>query len=205
MRTFFVFQPHSIVDIITNSSSELFVFKSKSREALTELISEVHPDYQEEYYDLVNITELKIEELNEFLCFHCGYSHDRREDYRPIGDYTFDELYEIEPDRAGRRGRISYRLKDNTKEPKEKKVQKFDDFHKDVDPYDEENWNGEDEWDDDDDDWGRSFVTRKNRMEVINRIDPKHQMYFMYSIEDNPNWEYQKKLVGIGGNRYHMG
>jgi hypothetical protein len=206
----FTFNPHSIIDIITNSSSELFVFKSKSKEIIEEMIEEVYPNYLKEYMPLIHINDLEVEDLNNYLTYHCS-AHQwpaRPGDMPLIGDYTFDELYEPEINmRTGEievawNGEIQYTLRDNSRPPKKenKIVKNFDDF-KDVDPF------GEEKWDNEEDElpyWDRSFVTDKNIEEVKNRIDPNRKMYFLYSIGDNPNWDYQIKLMEIG-YRYHLG
>lgn len=206
----FTFNPHSMVDIITNSSSELFVFKGKSKELVEEMIRELYPDYLREYRQLVHIDELDAKWLNQYLDYHCSANHwPCSPDEMPlIGNYTFDELYEPKRDwQTGEierawNGHIQYELRDNTRPPrKEKIIVNFDEF-KDVDPYGEEDWY-DDNWNPNDY-WSRSFVTEKNIEEVKDRIDPQRRLYFLYSRGDNPNWEYQKKLSGVG-KRYHLG
>lgn len=203
-KVLFTIKPHSIVDIITNSSSELFVFKNKTKEIVENLIKNIYPDYKREYDDILSITELSPSELDNFLHYHCYPYHDFHAGdtvYPLIGDYTFDELYEIDPDR--RRWDNQYILKDNTRIKKEDKIKKFDDFSKkDIDPYDEENWN--DDLIEDERYHIRRFVTENNKEEFIRRVDPNHEMFFMYSIDENPNWEKQELLMNIG-HRYHLG
>lgn len=174
------------------------------------MIEDVYPNYLKEYEELVHIDDLDCQTLNNYLEYHCHAGHwpARRADYPLIGNYTFDELYQPEIDwhtgeiRPAHNGEIQYTLKDNTRPPRqEKKVKNFDEF-KDVDPYGEEDWDG-DAWNPQDY-WGRSFVTEKNLEEVKNRIDPQRKMYFLFSKNENPNWDYQKKLMGIG-SRYHLG
>ena len=38
----------------------------------------------------------------------------------------------------------------------------------------------------------------------INGISPKKDMYFLFSIDENPEWEEQEKLELIS-TRYHLG
>lgn len=207
MKDLIVFKPHSIVDIITNSSSELFVFEGNEKEVIEEMIRQVYPNYDNEYEELKSIMELSVEELDNFISYHCSPHRypARRADYPLIGDYTFEELYE--PEEGGRawNGELQYQLKDNSRPPKNLTVKKFDDFiNKDIDPYSEENWNNDEE--EYEDKWHiRRFVTLQNHTEVINRICPEHNLYFMYSLDENPNWDYQEKLEEIGGIRYHLG
>ena len=35
-------------------------------------------------------------------------------------------------------------------------------------------------------------------------LDPNGQIFLMFSIKDNPNWDMQEKLMEIG-TRYHLG
>lgn len=210
MKTLFLFNPHSIVDIITNSSSELFIFKGGEQKEVEKMIKSVYPDYKQEYTELINIMDLSAEDLDGFMYNHC---HARvypaaRKDYPLIGDYTFDELYEpkYNDGRLAHNGEVQYQLRDNF--PPKPKVKKFDDFkNMDLDPFQEENWtDDEDEEYFGDPRWRpRYFVKESNKMEVINRICPKHNWYFLYSSDENPNWDYQEKLMKIGGRRYHLG
>jgi len=197
-RTLFLFQPHSIVDIITNSSSELYIFEGKNKNIIEKMIEKVYPEYLTEYAPLISMDEISVDDLDSYISRVCHGWGDDPNDFPLIGDYTFDELYEI----TNRYGQLRYELKDNTRPPKEKKVKKFDEFNKDIDPYGEENWEGNDE---DDGIWHyRQFVTEKNIEEVKDRIDPKRRMYFMYSLDENPDWDYQEKLMEIG-TRLHLG
>ena len=210
-KTLYVFQPHSIVDIITNSSSELFVFKGKTKNMVEEMIASSYPNYLKEYEELKNIDDLTPDELDDFVDYHCTtHQWPHRKDMLPlIGDYTFEELYEPKINhRTGevlvaRNGEIQYEIKDNTRPPKEKKVRKFDEFHMDEDPFGEEYWDGESHQEEERYHF-RQFVTEKNFEEVKDRIDPKRKMYFLFSLDENPDWEYQQKLSKIG-KRYHMG
>ena len=51
---------------------------------------------------------------------------------------------------------------------------------------------------------GYSFVTEDNFNEIVNKLDPNKEMYFLFSIHDNPNWDYQEQLENIG-YRMHLG
>ena len=64
----FEFNIHSVIDIITNSSSELFVFEAKAGDMLKDLISSVHPDYLTEYRDIERLSDLS----DESLLMDCG-------------------------------------------------------------------------------------------------------------------------------------
>lgn len=49
-KILFEFNIQSITDIITNSSSELFVFKNRELNDLILIISTIHPYWDSEYY-----------------------------------------------------------------------------------------------------------------------------------------------------------
>jgi hypothetical protein len=173
-KTLFIIQPHSMVDVITNSSSELFVFEGKEKETIIEMIKSVYPDYLEEYSELKNISELTSNELDMYFSYMCS-PHiwpARKSQYPILPGFTFDELYEPEKDwktgdikQSAWNGEIQYRLKNNEK------------FY---------------------------FVTDENREECINKLSPNRDMYFLFSYDDNPNYEYQE-LLEMFGQRIHLG
>lgn len=66
-KILFIIQPHSIVDVITNSSSELFVFNGKEKQAIIDSIKEIDPNYLSEYEELKTISELNKEDLWSYL------------------------------------------------------------------------------------------------------------------------------------------
>jgi hypothetical protein len=49
-----------------------------------------------------------------------------------------------------------------------------------------------------------SFVTEDNFEEIKNKLDPNRTMYFLFSKDENPDWEMQEKLEMIM-KRYHLG
>ena len=151
----FVLNIHSVVDIITNSSSELFVGKAQSKEIMIELIQSVYPKYLSEYAQIKSTEELTVDELHTFFRYSCSAS---KKDYPIIHNFTFEELYDP---KAKQNGEIQYQLK-------------------------------------------RKFVTTENVKNIKEKLDPKHEMYFMFSLDDNTNWEYQEELMTIM-DRYHLG
>lgn len=180
-RTLLVFKVDNVIDIITNSSSELFVLKGETKEIVEEMISNVYPDYKIEYDDVKHISELSIDDLDNFMIYECSPHHwpAQKGDMPIPGYFTFDDLYEPEKDNDGNvkpawNGAIQYKLKNNIPE-KDRKYR-----------------------------WHRSFVTEENLGWVLNKLDPERQMYFLYSKDENPNWEMQEALMNVG-ERYHLG
>jgi hypothetical protein len=68
-KVIFVIQPQSMVDIITNSSSELFVFEGKEKQVIEEMIKDVYPDYLNEYEQLVSINDISDDNLYTYLIY----------------------------------------------------------------------------------------------------------------------------------------
>jgi hypothetical protein len=173
-KIMFVIRPHSIVDVITNSSSELFVFEGKEKETIEEIIKDVYPNYLNEYEALKNITELSIQELDTFIQYYCspGVWPARKKDYPILPGFTFEELYEPDMDYItgeiripAWNGELQYRLKRHDK---------------------------------------YNFITEDNYIEFINKMSPNKDMYFLFSTDENPDWDKQEQLMNIGA-RYHLG
>lgn len=159
MKTILYVDVHSFVDVITNSSTELFVGSSNTKDALLTMIKEIYPEYFNEYCDLRTLDELDDDEIYTFL----GYTYDRwsNQEQKMVHDvidgFTFEEMYE------------------------------------------QFSWNDE----------KGSFYIRDtfvndHREKIIDALDPKRKMFFLFSIDQNPNWEMQEKLMMIM-SRYHLG
>ena len=91
-KILFVVKPHSFVDIITNSSSELFVFNEKSKAAVESLIYEVYPDYSNEYRAVKTTAELTEGELHTYV--DCVYN--TFDSPTVIEGFSFSEMYKKE-------------------------------------------------------------------------------------------------------------
>ena len=52
--------------------------------------------------------------------------------------------------------------------------------------------------------WDRNFVTEENKSDIISRLTKNNNLWFMFSIDENPNWEKQEELMNIG-QRIHLG
>lgn len=144
----FVMNIHSVVDVITNSSSELFVGKHQSKEIIEEMIKLAYPNYLNEYEELKSIDELSDDDLDVYISYH----YEIWGNLKLIDGFSFDEMYEKEND------------------------------------------------------WiyiSNDFV-KNNRQKIINAIDPERKMFFLFSIDENPNWEMQGRLENIM-TRYHLG
>lgn len=183
MKTIFVFNVNHGVDLITNSSSELFVLKGKTKEIVEEMITSIYPNYLDEYESIKHIDDISVDQLNVYFDYLCS-PHiwpAKRSDYPIIDGFTFEELYTPKKNwRTGVvedpawNGEIQYELKNNL----ETSPFKFNGYHQ--------------------------FVTDFNFDDIKNKLDPNKEMYFLFSIDENPNWDYQEKLMDIG-ERFHLG
>lgn len=153
MKTLFTFSVDNVVDLITNSSSELFVLKGDVRDQVEDMVKAVYPKYEKEYRRPVHIDELTPSGLEHYMHQIFGYWPNKVFD--PGYGFTFDELFE--PDRHGK----GYTMRDD-------------------------------------------LVTDENREAFADRFDPDRTLWFLYSIDDNPDWDMQEKLMEIG-TRYHLG
>lgn len=87
-KTLFVIQPQSMVDVITNSSSELFVFHGKEKEVIEEMIKNIYPNYRDEYQSLKSLSELDDYDLENYL----GWVYSRWDD-----SLSLSKHFNIEP------------------------------------------------------------------------------------------------------------
>jgi hypothetical protein len=153
----FTLQIHSVVDLITNSSSELFVGHYDSKKIIIDLVKSIYPDYLQEYSEIKSIDELTIYELEEYISYRYTYLH-KYYDFKInnpdlIPGFTKEEMFD---------------------KPEYNYV------------------------------YIKNYFVRNNYKRIINSLDPKRKMFFLFSLNDNPNWNMQKKLMDIM-ERYHLG
>lgn len=161
----FVFKIDNVIDIITNSSSELFVLASENQNTAKQMVRNVYSDYLTEYEEPKSIRDCTVYELNNYLNYayktYVNEYSKRNVEYLKLGmfkmeKYSFEEMYDVRETTNC----TSIDLKDN---------------------FVEDHFN-----------------------EIIDAIDPEGQLYFLFSIGENPVWEYQERLSEIG-RRFHLG
>ena len=166
MKNIFAATIQSVIDVITNSSSELFVGKFNCKEELEKMIKEIYPNYLSEYQELKNIDELTVDDLDcyvQYFWYASIFPTENKSKYSILPGFTFDELYREKG--VAWNDVMQYELK--------------------VD----EHYN---------------FVTKNNLEEFKNKIDPERKMYFLFSLDDNLDYDYQEKLE-VFMDRFHLG
>lgn len=159
-RTIFTFNIDNVVDIITNSSSELFVLKGETLSIVEEMVEETYPEYLTEYK---NVSSMK--DLNE-------------SDF----DYYISYLYNTIA--RGEKGIKRYNAICGV-EPKDL----YSNWADLIDPNIDSSW--------------PKFSDEGIKL-LKKAIDPDENMYLMFSLDENPNWEKQEALMEIG-RRHHLG
>lgn len=163
-KQLFVIEPDHVVDIITNSSSELFVLEGETKQIVEELVSSVYPDYLSEYKNLKTTEELSEDELDIYISYHYD-DYSRQKPTELIPGFTWEEMYQ-EDEKENSNSYFRFRLKRN-----------------------HGSWR---------------FVTAENKQRIINGIDPNRKKFWLFSIDENPNWDMQESLMNIG-TRYRLG
>lgn len=106
----FALNVSSVADIITNSSSELFVLEGATEEIIESLLCAVYPDYLTEYESVKSTKDLTAGELDTYISYaEQDWSDDGRYD-RPIFGIPPKDLYEDYENRSAEKywyGRLS--------------------------------------------------------------------------------------------------
>ena len=159
----FVFNVCNIIDLITNSSSELFVLQGDTKETVMELLRATYPDYLNEYCEVKNIEELTNDELDTYISqeYHSWSNEKQEVEHNVISGFKFDEMYEV-PEW----GRKNEHYKQDRFYPR--------------------------------------AVTDETREKYIKALSPKKDMYFLFSLDENPDWDKQEVLMEVA-SRYHLG
>lgn len=102
MKVLFTIKVDSVIDVITNSSSELFVFEGKTQSVVEEMLESIYPDYKKEYY-LKDIRTLSCKDIENYCYWVLGridrYNWDstkiynKKKDYIVLPGFKFEELY----------------------------------------------------------------------------------------------------------------
>lgn len=118
--TYFKIELDHCIDIITNSSSELFILKGATKELVIEAVKEVYPDYLDEYNEVKSLEELDNYELCTYLESNIGYEVSYQSAMHHLIDgFEFDEMYGSSESYGGR---VEYYLQDDFVENNRDKI-----------------------------------------------------------------------------------
>lgn len=184
MKVLFQFNIQSFTDVITNSSSELFVFHKGSKEEIINLLNLIYPNWRKEYSEPISLGEMDEEELEYyFSCTeHSSYCSNETK-YHTHQTYLAT-TFNIDP-------KILYsnwEIFDPSIEfPRRDDYKTYKDWDKAYEKY-----------------HNIAYVQLiDNWMDLIK---PKLDLntICLYSLSDNPDWDYQEILEGFA-QRYHLG
>lgn len=91
-KILFTLKIDNVIDIITNSSSELFVLKADSFEIVKELIESVYPGYLNEYYEPIQPKDMTPERFASYIDWINGWNVSK-ENAVVYEGFTFEDMY----------------------------------------------------------------------------------------------------------------
>jgi len=191
----------SYSDIITNSSSELFVFEDgKSVDEVIDTLNEIYPDWRKEYTEPDTLKNADFDDIDIFLSYETYW----------LGKAELENYCKrnnIKPTRFG--DFVSYDHVDVTKDDFDKELSVAKKYAEELGSTPDKvfkNW-----------DVYNPFASYKDKDELDLDTYPEMSIYgiglyqekFGYyvtlrSIGENPDWDYQEKLMEVA-HRYHLG
>lgn len=66
-RTLFVVNVDNMINLITNSSSELFVMRGETEESVKEMVKAVYPDYEKEYTEPTSLKNSSVDDIESYM------------------------------------------------------------------------------------------------------------------------------------------
>lgn len=176
-KALFIIQVENSIDLITNSSSELFVMNGETLDNVREMIESAHPNYLDEYYEVVALRDATPENINTYLSwiedpfYHGGnywkLSDEERKSKKEKSKIQFAKRFGMTPEEC-------YSDYENRND-KEKYPYSF---------------------------WYN--IKEDALIKIAKQLDPDGKIFLLFSIDDNPNWDYQEKLSDFA-TRYHLG
>lgn len=174
----FVFKIQSISDVITNSSSELFVFEGNDGNEVIEILDSIYPDWKNEYDYPKDVSEFDKDELLSFL-----------ENIRQINGW--EDYYLKKQDFEARKKNMDLQCCKLSSEIGLKPEEAYDNW---------EIWNPTDHQD-----FQNAYLKISDKfVEKFRERAGKAKMYALYSLDENPDWDYQLLLSEVA-YRYHLG
>ena len=174
-KTLFTINIDNTIDLITNSSSELFILHEDSLETAKEMVEQVYPDYLSEYEELTSLRDSSLDNIRLYI------------------DWVEDSWYDTKPYNY-------YQMSE--KERREYSIKRYIEFANKFDLQPEDIY---DNWDNiyKGDYWYANISDSVVKL-LADKIDPDGKIFLLRSISENPNWDYQEQLSNIA-TRYHLG
>lgn len=163
----FVLKIDNCIDIITNSSSELFVLNSESQQIAKELIESIYPNYKSEYEEIVSLRDASTKQIDTYM------------------SWIEPEIDWFNHRKLSREEEIAY-----YKSAAEKYGMTPEDYYSNWDSRDNEYWYG--------------HISEAGLRKSAETLDPGGKIFLLFSIDENPNWDMQEKLMEVA-SRYHLG
>lgn len=195
-KVIFVFSLQSVSDIITNSSSELFVFtKETSVEEVKSVLDNIYPNWRKEYYDPQLLKDVSDDDLDTYLDYARYYNmHDYNRSYWRE-DYG-DPVVWAKKQAATYKKKMVKFFKDtfNIDVKFDELFEKPDETYKQFLPHYLEQFRGMSLF------W---YPKIKESMYPFLRENISERV-LLFSKDENPDWDYQEKLMEVA-ERYHLG
>lgn len=173
----FVFNVQSVSEVITNSSSELFVFEGNTENEVISILDSIYPNWRDEYDDPKKVADFSKEEIEDYLY-----------NINVLDSWIWDDSKFLEMKKNE-----SFRCCDLAKELGLSMTEAFDNWD-DWDLTDRKNKSWED----------RQLKLSDKFIEKFKESAEKENTYALYSYDDNPLWEYQELLMEVA-ERHHLG
>lgn len=187
-KTLFVFNLDSAVDLITNSSSELFILEGNNQEMVMEVLDNTHENWRSEYEEPRQVTDLTEDELDTVHSWtvdnHRSYYWSTKKGGVFYSDFSNwgGGLSEVHVKDGELELPFSEAFENWENRTTPRPYQKHQE-HPDIQLWE-------------------SKALVKIQHQKLKELYPNS--WFLFSFEDNPDWDAQEKLMNVG-QRYHLG
>lgn len=211
MKSLFIIKIQSQSDVITNSSSELFIFNNKnSKDEVIELLDNIYPDWRDEYAEPVPFSEINENEL-WYLLPDSKYDIEDRF-FQIVRDYTYINNINISREDFYNDPRCNELLESFNEKLKSTKYDLPEvKFARKYGLEPEVFWNGFNDLKVEirssyNNDWNYPSCPRLEISEegIKAMIDANPNTWLLYSLDENPDWDHQEDLMEIA-TRIHLG
>lgn len=166
-KILFTFNIDNAIDIITNSSSELFILEEETQELALEMVKEAYPEYLSEYEPLVALRDANSSQISTYLSW--------------VSDSWYDNY------RESRHLSEEERIKADMR----KAIMKAEKYGMTPETF-YTNWDKRT-----DGKWWYGNISEEGLRNAAKTLDPDGKIFLLFSIDENPNWEAQESLEAI--------